>query len=531
MNNNIKTNEFFDVINDRFDNPVSFHFIGAYTDLVGNKDIFKNIDSKKFNFIFHKISFGEDFEFPQDFVGSKIIEFIDCTFESETIGDFDNANITFSKCDFLSGLVTFFTISNSTLYFVASNNFQMQLNNVNDSSVSVACAGNCELDTFNVNNIKFEIFDANEGVQGVVHLTLNMSTISLLKLFKVKVDELNVYGSNIDLLSVIECVGTYLFIVNSLTSDVLHLSELFLNGNEFERIVIKGNVTSNKFLIKKIRICDSKNIFIDNCNITSLVLEKGLNRKILVSNSSANELSFDSFIGIDTIDFDLFELVGESKLILNKSSLNKVNMSPSFMHQVKDLTFHHSTLKGLEIFNFKYLKTEVISASESSIEDKIDFVRELALLLKAQDNTYSSRLYKSYELELVKEQNDDSLTFIDKIIINLNFWSNVHGTMPQKALFWMLLMIVIMFGIINADLSFQTGMEYEAGFDFLSHNYSYFIKPFTFLSDVEQSYKPFNSENMQARFHPITKGFDFLFKIFYAYLLYQFIAAFRKFNK
>jgi hypothetical protein len=84
--------------------------------------------------------------------------------------------------------------------------------------------------------------------------------------------------------------------------------------------------------------------------------------------------------------------------------------------------------------------------------------------------------------------------------------------------------------IIFIDLYFQTYLPYEAGFDFLSQNYSYFIKPFTFLSEIEETYKPFHSENMQARFHPITKGFDFLFKIFYAYLLYQFIAAFRKFN-
>ena len=74
-------------------------------------------------------------------------------------------------------------------------------------------------------------------------------------------------------------------------------------------------------------------------------------------------------------------------------------------------------------------------------------------------------------------------------------------------------------------------MPFEAGFDFLSQNYAYYVKPLTFLSDIEKTYRPFGSENIKVSFHPLMKFLDLLYKILYAYLLYQFVAAFRKFSK
>uniref|UniRef100_UPI002595C295 hypothetical protein n=1 Tax=uncultured Algoriphagus sp. TaxID=417365 RepID=UPI002595C295 len=290
------------------------------------------------------------------------------------------------------------------------------------------------------------------------------------------------------------------------------------------------NATDQDLLIKSIEIKDTSNFTLASLEINSLtIIGTGLSN-ILVFSCIIRNLRFLYFKVKENVDFNLGEY-GEGGLILENAILDGVQTNPSFLHHFKSIEFKNSSIMGLVAPSFKLVEPDTIRKMRGDFENKIDFCREMNALMIGQNNKHYATIYRALELEFRAKVKDSSLNWFDKVVLNLNYWSNAHGTMPQKAFFWILFLIVLMFGIINLDLALQTGLPYEAGLDFLHQNYSYFIKPFTFLSDIEEGYRPFNSENMNAKFHPVTKGFDFLFKIFYAYLLYQFVAAFRKFNK
>ena len=439
-------------------------------------------------------------------------------------------NVHFYRCTFNLDL-NCITCKHSSIEILRSENInKIFTNECSKFSIYSDYVKLTELNVLDVEDSKFDIRNSGE-----LFVLIEESSLKSITFTNVVMKDFDYFISSFD--SLIFNNVTYdtelLFNLNQKGGySTLILSSVRFNNCNFKLVKFFSDDFIPILKPLKISLIDTSNVYFTNLNITSLSLNGDLLNNIKFSSCYLKRVGFMNFSVGSNIAFKNCKANKSDSLIsIDSSILKAVEINPSFLHNFDKISFKDSTITGVELHNYKPILEKVILNSKFEIDSKIDLCRELTALMNEQNNKHYATIYRALELELRAKSNDSSISWFDKQVLNLNFWSNVHGTMPQKALFWMLLMIVIMFGIINVDLSFQTGLEYEAGFDFLSQNYSYFIKPFTFLSDVEQSYKPFNSENMQAKFHPVTKGFDFLFKIFYAYLLYQFIAAFRKFNK
>lgn len=510
-----------------------FQYVGNSFDLKDGALMFHGINLLNSVFEFNEIEFPETFKFSKYFFLKKTITFKKCKFLKNSISNIANANLTFSNCTFQSNIFNIENAVESSLYFYKSFHENLFISKIEKSNF-IAIIN--ETSKFYFSHIEdsqvtlgSDYIEDNEMPE--IFMSFYDSELLNFNIKHLKIKELDFINTKINQFNLSDCIGNELLILNQETQNSCNFLSMNIENNFFTKIYIRGEFAERKHQLGALVLSHSQDVVIQNIHLKKVVLDGARNKDINFWNCDIEELEFNEFAALTGVDFGKVNLIGCSKLSIIGSSLNFVWFGPSFFHQVRELNFNNSSLVGVQLFNFKYFEINVIRNSKSSIDDKIDFTRELGFILNEQGNVQYARMYKALELELRRKQLNNSLTIVDKIIIGLNFWSNSHGTMPQKSLLWIFLLIIIQFGIINLDLALQTNLPYDAGFDFLSQNYSYFIKPFTFLTEVEEEYKLFHNMNLQVRFHPVTKFFDFLFKISYAYLLYQFIAAFRKFNK
>lgn len=441
-----------------------------------------------------------------------------------------NCKIYFSNCTFLEELI-----------ITKCETSRIDL--INCKGISRIYINDCISTYFNIVNLKFYLLNLAKCSESIIRvansdkLEISMENCNFKEfvLENLNIDKFDYFETYINRISFSKLTCEKEFRLNTeskVNNYIFKFKYLIVYECKFYKLILNNEYFDLDQCPVEILISDTNNINIISHHLQNLTLKGEVMENIKIFSCKIDSVEFNEFSCGKNIKFQKSSIyIGENKLIITDSVLKGVEINPSFLHDFDSIDFKDSTISGIEIHNYKPVYPEVIRNSIMDIECKIDLCRELNSLMLSQNNRHYSTVYRALELELRAKSNDSSISWFDKQVLNLNFWSNVHGTMPQRALFWILLMIVVQFGVINLDLAVQTGFPYEAGFDFLSQNYSYFAKPFTFLSDVEESYKPFYSKNMQVRFHPVTKGFDFLFKIFYAYLLYQFIAAFRKFNK
>ncbi|WP_100630106.1 hypothetical protein [Algoriphagus formosus] len=530
-------NRFFKRIEDEFgallgyeyDNSVNWNIFVLLDDKYVNLDLSKPIfftaiefDKSKFGAIFRRKEDTQAVEKPN-------IIFNDCRFRIQEAVSFKNFMVEFRNCKSSTNNFSFGNCSDSTIQITNQTSFgSILIKDCTDIELHLKGLSLRGLKLRNVKKIDFKAEKLTEpGIMvsecvfkdfsiyssKIKNLQFENSEAGFLTLSAVSGGELSLFGKH-----KVRLGEKRVFEYGYLNILSCNFSNLHLNG------------TDEDLLIKSIEIKDTSNFTLASLEINSLTIIGTSLSNVLVFSCIIRNLRFLYFKVKENVDFNLGEY-GEGGLILDNAILEGVETNPSFLHHFKSIEFKNSSIMGLVAPSFKLVEPETIRRMRGDFEDKIDFCREMNALMIGQNNKHYATIYRALELEFRAKVKDSSLNWFDKVVLNLNYWSNAHGTMPQKAFFWILFLIVLMFGIINLDLALQTGLAYEAGLDFLHQNYSYFIKPFTFLSDIEEGYRPLNSENMNAKFHPVTKGFDFLFKILYAYLLYQFVAAFRKFNK
>ncbi|MHA7129230.1 hypothetical protein [Algoriphagus namhaensis] len=480
---------------------------------------------------FNKSEFEAIFRSKEDTppVEKPYIIFKDCRFRIQESVSFRNFTVDFNNCNSFTNNFSFgdcfdstIRITNQTtfgtIFFNDCTGIEVQLKDLPFGNVKLRNVKNADFKAEKLNEpevIVDECVFRNFSICGskIKKLRFENSQAGFLDLSGVSGGEISLFGKH--------KVGLG-------EKRVFEYGYLNILNCNFANLHLKG--TEQGLHFKSIEIKDTSNFTLASLKVNSLTLIGTSLSNILVFSCTVRNLRFLYFKIKENVAFNLGEY-GEGGLVLDNAILKGLESNPSFLHHFKSIEFKNSSIMGLIVPSFKMIEPETIREMRGDFENKIDFCREMNTLMVEQNNKHYSTIYRALELEFRAKVKDSSLSWFDEQVLNLNNWSNAHGTMPEKALFWILLMIITQFGIINLDLFVQTGLSYEAGLDFLSQNYSYFIKPFTFLPEVEETYKPFQSQNMQAKFHPVTKAFDFLFKILFAYLLYQFIAAFRKFNK
>lgn len=530
-------NVFFQSITDEWGTLLGYAYKqNAMTqDFISSNEKYDHLDLSK-HLYFKKIEFDkkdletvldDTFRPPKGYRISFVFE--ECRFRTQHPVSFKNVNIDLQNCQSHTSDLKFEQCYNSTIQITKRSTI---------SIVSLGHCGNADFTAKDIDLLKVKARNVGESQIKLENIKLcgiqvDDSHFSELYITKSEVGNISIQNSEMGYLTLGSVSGKDLnlfkkhkvrkdkgvkFEYESVNILGCNLSNLFISGFESD------------LLIKHLTIQDTSNVTLNNLKSEHLTLTGTSLSNILVYACRIRNINFQYFKAKENIAFNIGEY-GDGYLIMSNTVLKGVEMNPSFLHKFENIEFIDSSIIGITAHNYQMIKPETIRKMKGGYSSKIDFCRELNALMIEQNNKHYATVYRALEHEFRAQDKDTSLSWFDRQVLNLNYWSNVHGTMPQKALFWILLLIVIMFGVINLDLAWQTNLPYTAGFDFLSQNYSYFIKPLTFLTEVEAGYKLFGSDNLIVKFHPITKGCDFLFKILYAYLLYQFIAAFRKFNK
>lgn len=389
-----------------------------------------------------------------------------------------------------------------SIYFFDSTIESIQLHNlVNCQRLRIADikSNGVTIVNSNFNSIIFENYNAKKlailgGVIDSIFLRLKSMTINNDltggKIIKFVSNEFDSISLSPDELNLIKINGTKNTIFKSLH---LKSNRIIIRSINTENLNINGEISEVSKLI--------------NCKILKFEIRNfNSNNKVIVEN--------------------LFIPNGESCFKVHNSTLSNLILSPSFLHKFKSIELTNSSFQGITLNNFELINPEIIHSSKMDHQQKIDFVRELNGIMLANHHKHYYTVYRALEQDL-RLEGDDSLTGFDKFIVRLNSLSNGHGTKPQKALVWFAAIFLIHILSVSIDLHWQNSPF--STYDFFANHYFYYLKPLTFISELDLK-ETLNLKN-KFKFSGWIKVVDFVYKLLYAYLLYQFVAAFRKFNK
>lgn len=393
------------------------------------------------------------------------------------------------------------------------------------------------------NNRSLNQMHINDNTSESLRIELTRLTISKLLIENSKINELSIFSSRVD----------NIHIKSFLLQDVLNISfketempvprgSVFISlPQEISSLIIhdvsapaikisvERHNSTDKLTINNMELYEANNIDLNNIDLKNLELQNSNASNLTFSNLDIEKLTFSKFIVKSNVYFsninskflnDIIPINFDSVLKIEKNSmLGGIEINPSFLHHFKSIQFSESSISGMKIPSFKPLSEQAIENSKEN-HGNMDFYRELQAIMLEQNNKHYATIYRALELELRANSKNSYLSWFDRQILKLNFLSNSHATKPEKALKLMLYILLVHFFSMN--LEFMINNPNYSAANFFWDNFSYYFKPFSFINDIDF---------MGYKFSKPFIVMDTFYKILFAYLVYQFIAAFRKFNK
>ncbi|WP_215225868.1 hypothetical protein [Echinicola shivajiensis] len=329
-----------------------------------------------------------------------------------------------------------------------------------------------------------------EGIESVSDypLFIDVKDVTNLYFVKCRVNELLAYssgGTNLDNFFIEDCN--------------------FING----RIDLSSDIHKNK--INHFRIIDTTNfLFEKKIYINRLSLE-GICDNIIVNQSTIKYLNFNGIVVINKVEFNDVKIDSISQLSIIDSLLNKVIIKTSFLHLFDNINYVNSSMEGVVISNFK----EIFPIRINDDCDKIEFLRFLKTFSNKQDNLPLYQKYKAFEFEELRKSKDTSRK--EKFVLWFNKVTNNYVTDWFRAFSIIICMIGFHFALATSYLLYTSQINSIWDTSLILPN---IFSPFSFLVSLKQ-----------FTFHNGIYFFDFAYNLIYALVLYQMIAAFRKFNK
>lgn len=517
-------NEYFKSINYGNDPIVHYEFKKRY---ITAKDLisYEGLDKSVKIFKFKGTLFKEDVDFKLLFFDGFNYQFSNCEFESFNFIEPENITIIIINSKFSNSLISFLHAKEVKLVVHGSlSSISLSLLNCDNLSVEM------------INNVPLEVAISDSEISKFKICNIHSKKGLIFNSNKTTFSELEVINFHIDKFIFIASCFVDLLLGNSECDDIIlfdlvnkSVSSIRVHGSKFSNLLFSGGYEEyvvdlvEEFHVGKIdsfQIYNSSNINLKYIDINDFSISGSYNRNVLISFCSVNILNFQDFNCLNSFRIESLKKLELDKFSIMDSNLMNVEIVPSFFHYVKSFAFNNSSIIGIKVIGFEKIPESVIeNSSEMSILQKIDFARELSALMIEQNNHYLTTVYRALEQDFRLESNKFNSEF-DKVILILNSLSNSHGTRPEKALFLILIIILTHFSAMRIEFALINNGLFAS--DFFWNNISYYVKPFTFISDM----------NFES--YTFSKGFivfDMIYKISFGYLLYQFIAAFRKFNK
>lgn len=456
------------------------------------------------------------------FVKSKFdIHFHYCTFESDCIFlDFSLKNIFFVSCSFETSRITFENSIFCNLNFILST--KEVLVNVNNSfNLNFEFSG-FYIRRLNIKESKYVKVNISRS-HIPVSFDFKLSKVISLFLDDVKIQKYSAKKISFKSIVLIDCSLTEN--IDFFPSDFKEYYEIdFINLININDKEIEFSNHSGKIRIGNFYISNSSNINFYGIDVENLMLNENCSN-ISLNNFYVSTVDFNSFLAIESIAFRNVISTYSGVFNINNSILKNVVFNPSFLHQFELIEVKNSSLEGLEVYNFMYIPDKCILSNKSLGEDNIGFCRELVGLMNKHNHKYYATNYNALEQNLRLESGIFN-SKIDKYVLWLNKQSNNHGTKPEKAFSLIVCNFFIYFFVLNFDVLFCFGSFFKYSlylpFDLMFENLSVFFNPLKGIKDVV--YPDYSPSKLFIIW-------DFFYNVVYAYLVYQLIAAFRKFNK
>ncbi|WP_268034810.1 hypothetical protein [Algoriphagus sp. PAP.12] len=509
--------------------------VGAYQEyyqyIGGKEEIFKLDNSHyeglsdKLYFSFDNLSFNLD-ELNVLYTNNGKIMFFHCTLTGN-LSELEGKDLIFHKC----------TNQNYFLIDGCENcSITIRANESNElikefSNLTIEACINVRI-ILSDNNLKqISISDSdkvnlsNRGNKVLTRYFISTSDLGSLNITDCFIEYIFVEVSTIDLIEVKDVFQTDEFYFECwndegyLVDNTIFKKMVFIN-NRFPSFRIDHvNKEMQRIRIGEFEIKDCDNVFLEFLIIDHFKIGGATLQNIVLNDVFFKDLSFYGFSMVHQVNLINSKLLeNDNVLSINNSLLGGLIVNPSFFHKFSKIEIVDSTISGIKLYNFQPIEAKVITKSEACLQTKIDFTRELSVLMVEQGNNHSLLEYRALEHDLrLKKAKFNS---VDWWILGLNRLSNYHRTRPQNAVICLFILILVY--LFFLDIEFTQSNSAKSAFSFFMDNFSYFFKPLSFVSDVE---------DVGHKFSFKFRVFDVLYKTILAYLIYQFIAAFRKFNK
>lgn len=436
-----------------------------------------------------------------DLVGKKSISFIGCFIDSisSSLIDYKNFSLTFFSC-----VVTNFTGGNKVKYNLNINNSlgNFFITNCNRLNIS-----------FTEENIYPRVWEKIEkiipnlfGVVTRFHVDNSVNSNFYCNLF------LPSKNKEIGLLRRRgEVVPDYRVSYFPKLSDLellnisfdLNFGHLFKNDGTNIKSFNLNNLTLSGETNGKLGInnCKINNVFIHNFSPQKEFKFFQIEPKNNQSKFEIHESNLEN-TWFDNVSLNRYAIVS-----LYKSNLSSVKFTSTTFPSVST---DFSSFKSLENIHYPDAK------SDSYYKDQYELFLQLRLALLNTGNTYEAQKMQSIAYSSLKKV--DSVGPGDKFILWLNRNSNLHGIEPFRAFCWALGISIFLYCFYLNSLGLLFGK---------SINWNLFANYFSFLDLTHKS--NFLVEKSKLSSEAII--IDFTNKIVIGYLIYQFIAGFRKFGK
>jgi hypothetical protein len=275
-----------------------------------------------------------------------------------------------------------------------------------------------------------------------------------------------------------------------------------------------------------------KQTSIDNAPFKTLLIEGKPNGPVTIENILVESLFLDKFSPKSDASFfniNVSPMTDETP----KVQIHQCNLDTAWFDHVNFRQFHIITL-----YRSKLSKTKFTSCSfpdtftifvpienvhypdrrpDTFYQDQYEMFLQLKTALEGTGNAYEANKFQALSLETLRKIK--SLSYQDKTLLWLNNTSNKHGLSISRPAFWFLVLSIAMYLFYLRSL----GKLYTGG-KFDSTLVGYY---FSFLDITHRNDFLVNKQDLTCWALTI----DNVSKIVLGYLIYQFIAAFRKYSK
>ena len=404
------------------------------------------------------------------------------------------------------------------------DDFRIQASNIinlveNEIEINISFF-NCAFKNFSAIYLKLDNLEMNFE-NCVFKESFNLSNISKLSISnsQLKTSIIRDVGS-IEIKDLSEiCKSLSIYGGNSIDLfNVKIISIKFINNdyNEYGFLTIKNS----EFNDLRFKWDFKNNINIEHCKIDQLVLENcTFSKNALFYNiQPINPNSTNSYVrlvysNLNNLIFDNFFFNDFNKILLFRNSFENVKfIGCGFPETLKEFD------KFLTVEDINNPDKKDVNYSKVRYETFL----QLKNALEKSGNYYESNKLKAVSDEALK--NIESLPVWDKIILCLNNYTNLHGQSFGRTLSVFIFSTIFLYFLYLKSLGVY--MHIFTEFDM------YLVK--SYFSFIDITHKPdfLNPKgNLSYENTFLSLLIDYVSKIWIAYLIYQFIAAFRKYAK